>query len=94
MSLARGKLVSSESCRAAGGCFSRGGFSVQSGWGVDEWAGPYNWRWSCLVSGMSFGGLKELWYREIVIMSFNERMCQSPLKSKVVSENTPLKSVA
>ena len=55
--LACGKLVSSEPCWAARGCFSRGGFPVQSGWGVDEWASANNWRWGCFVRGV---GLVEL----------------------------------
>ena len=44
-----GVLVSSWSCWVAGGCFPRGGFLVQQGWRVDEWAGTCDWRWGWYV---------------------------------------------
>lgn len=45
--LGRGVLVAPWSRWAAGGCFSRGGFLVQQGWRVDEWAGACDWGWGC-----------------------------------------------
>lgn len=47
--LACRKMVSSESCWVARGCFTRGGFLVQSGRRVDEWAGAYDWGRGFLV---------------------------------------------
>ena len=55
MYLACGNLVPARSCWAAGRCFPRGGFPVQSGWGLDEWAGAYDWGRGCFVRGVRLG---------------------------------------
>lgn len=52
--LACGHLVPSGSCWGARGRLPCGGFPVQSGWRVDEWAGARDWRWGCHVKEVRY----------------------------------------
>ena len=51
------QVVPSATPRLPRGCLPRGGFLMQSRWGVDEWPGTYYRWWSCFIDDSGIKGI-------------------------------------